>query len=39
MEQAKLNKILELHQKWRKKEIGGKRANLNGADLSKEDLT
>lgn len=38
MEQEKLNKILEMHEKWLHKEEGGQRADLQGANLRGADL-
>lgn len=39
MEQAKLKKILEKHEKWLNTEEGGERADLSGANLNCADLS
>ena len=38
MEMEELRKVLDLHEKWVRKESGGIRANLQGADLQGADL-
>lgn len=38
MTQNELNKIIDLHLKWLKNEVGGKRANMYNADLRNADL-
>ena len=38
MTQCDLNTIIQLHEKWLRREPGGKKANLSGANLSSADL-
>nr|DAI41830.1 MAG TPA: pentapeptide repeat protein [Caudoviricetes sp.] len=38
MEREELRKVLDLHEKWMRKESGGIRADLQGADLRDADL-
>ena len=38
MTQCDLNTIIQLHEKWLRREPGGKKANLSGANLSSGDL-
>ena len=38
MTQCDLNTIIQLHEKWLRREPGGKKANLRGADLFDADL-
>ena len=39
MTQCDLNTIIQLHEKWLRREPGGKKANLSSADLSGADLS
>ncbi len=38
MDRSKLAKVLEIHEKWLNKEVGGERADLRNADLQRADL-